>query len=109
MRILLDSVCSRCGFRSSTEGLDLELAREVAASHVCADGLSVTSGEPIERVTFGPGEVLSPFEVEARLRELHVIQGVCHRHPHIRISTGGGFPMYDGLCGACEMEMDEDR
>lgn len=46
-------------------------------------------------------------ETEARLRELHVIQGVCHRHPNVRISTGGGFPAFDGLCGACENEMDE--
>ena len=46
-------------------------------------------------------------ERERNLKELHVIQGVCHRHPHVRISTGGGFPMHDGLCGACEAEMDD--
>jgi shikimate kinase len=45
-------------------------------------------------------------ERERALRELHVIQGVCHRHPHVRISTGGGFPMYDGLCGECEQAME---
>lgn len=44
---------------------------------------------------------------EKALRFLHEAQGVCHRHPHVKISTGGGYPMFDGLCGACENEMDE--
>lgn len=48
-------------------------------------------------------------ERERNLRALHETLGVCHWHPHIRISTGGGTPMYDGICGACEMEMDEAR
>ena len=45
---------------------------------------------------------------EANLRALHETLGVCHRHPHVRISTGGGTPMYDGLCGECEMEMEDE-
>lgn len=46
--------------------------------------------------------------VESELRALHETLGVCHKHPHVRISTGGGTPMYDGLCGECEAEMDAE-
>lgn len=42
------------------------------------------------------------------LRLLHERLGVCHRHPTERVSTSGGYPRYDGLCGACEAEMDAE-
>lgn len=45
---------------------------------------------------------------ERRLREHHMDLGVCHFHPWVRVSTGGGTPAFDGLCGECEGAMAED-
>lgn len=56
MRIFLDSTCPRCGARSSSAGISLDVAREITRSHVCADGVSTISGEPVERIVLGPGE-----------------------------------------------------
>jgi hypothetical protein len=69
MKLMLDSTCSHCGFRSSSFGLSVELAREIAQSHVCADGTRMVSGEPVERRVPGPGErTKSPEEREMLYR-----------------------------------------
>lgn len=68
MKIMLDSTCPRCGFTSSSFGLSVELAREIAESHVCADGVHTVSGEPVERVVLGPGERLTREEMEVDAR-----------------------------------------
>lgn len=56
MKTFLDSTCPRCGFRSSSTDLSLDIVREIAASHVCVDGVRTVSGEPVERQVPGPGE-----------------------------------------------------
>jgi hypothetical protein len=56
MKIFLDSTCPRCGASFSTIGLSVEVTREIAALHVCADGFATTSSEPVERHVDGPGE-----------------------------------------------------
>ena len=52
-------------------------------------------------------ERLDALERDRRLRDLHETLGVCHFHPHVRISTGGGTPMRDGPCWECEAAMGE--
>lgn len=58
MRILLDSICSRCGAAESTFGLSLEEAERIASDHVCADGVKslLSRLKPRERRVYGPGE-----------------------------------------------------
>ena len=62
MRIFLDTTCPRCGARESTSGLSADEVREIAKSHVCADGVRTESGPPIERIVLGPGERLKDEE-----------------------------------------------
>jgi hypothetical protein len=56
MRTFLDSTCPRCGARSSSQGLSVAEAREIAKIHVCADGARTEGGDLVERVVPGPGE-----------------------------------------------------
>ena len=63
MKKVLDLICPRCNFRASVEGLSIEVAREIASLHVCADGVAVPRGAAvIERVLYGPGERLKDTE-----------------------------------------------
>lgn len=63
MKMMIDSRCERCGATFSTFGLDVETVREIAASHVCVDGVATASGEPTTRLVAGPGERLTDLEV----------------------------------------------
>jgi hypothetical protein len=57
MKRVWDSTCPRCGWRMTIEGFSFTLASEVATyGHVCADGMQMPSGQPVERVVPGPGE-----------------------------------------------------
>lgn len=51
-----DSICPRCGACSSATGVSIEIAREIAASHVCVDGVATVGGDTVVRVVLGPGE-----------------------------------------------------
>lgn len=56
MRLMLDSTCKRCGWTSTLTEVSIELAREFAKDHVCADGVRGEMREPVERRVPGPGE-----------------------------------------------------
>lgn len=58
MRMFLDTVCPRCGTKTSILGVSEEVARLVAEMHVCGDGVATVSGALTVRWVPGPGERL---------------------------------------------------
>lgn len=55
MRQRFEMVCPRCGV-AEFSGVGVEVARVMAATHVCPDGVRTTAEEPVERWIPGPGE-----------------------------------------------------
>ena len=56
MKTMIDVTCPRCGGATSTHGLSAESVRDIAALHVCPDGVAFGQCTVSERVVAGPGE-----------------------------------------------------
>lgn len=56
MKLFVDATCTRCGARTSFQGVSAELVKEIETLHTCADGVMAPLGNVTSRYVPGPGE-----------------------------------------------------
>lgn len=80
MRTWLVTICPRCNFQTSSEGLSLEEMQKIGAAHKCIDGVATQMLEPFVRKVYGPGERSGPRPEHVReipKRRLHIMRKRC--------------------------------